>query len=116
MIREAHDDWNEDQVMERAFSMMNLQTGAVKEADKIPKSVLSIVSRMVKLNENNWAIWVLMFLDCIHPIENAKRILIGEIGSGHAEYDKKLDSQLLGLILSSCDYGPESRIEHLNSQ
>ena len=111
VIRDAHTDWDEDQVLERAFSVMNLQPSAVREADKIPKSVLNIVSHIVKLNENNWAIWEPMFMDCIRPIKNAKRILTGEITSGHTDYDEELDSYLLGLILSSCDHGPDSSID-----
>ncbi|SPC63755.1 uncharacterized protein UHOD_11321 [Ustilago sp. UG-2017b] len=71
---------------------------------------LHIVSHIVKLNENNWAIWEPMFMDCIHPIKNTKHILTGEIPSGHADYDEELDSHLLGLILSSCDHRPDSRI------
>ncbi|SOV06448.1 uncharacterized protein UDID_17467 [Ustilago sp. UG-2017a] len=109
MIRETHTDWDEDQVLERAFSLMNLQPNT-NQAEKIPKSVLSIISQIVKLNENNWAIWEPMFMDCIRPIKNAKRILTEEIPSGHTDYDEELDSHLLGLILSSCDHGPTSRI------
>ncbi|SPC64098.1 uncharacterized protein UHOD_11400 [Ustilago sp. UG-2017b] len=110
MIRETHADWDEDQVLERAFSVMNLQPNT-NQAEKIPKSVLSIISQIVKLNENNWAIWEPMFMDCIHPIKDAKRILTREIPSGHTDYDEELDSHLLGLILSSCDHGPTSRID-----
>ncbi|SOV08274.1 uncharacterized protein UDID_17337 [Ustilago sp. UG-2017a] len=110
MIRETHTDWDEDQVLERAFSLMNLQPNT-NQAEKIPKSVLSIISQIVKLNENNWAIWEPMFMDCIRPIKNAKRILTEEIPSGHTDYDEELDSHLLGLILSSCDHGPTSRID-----
>ncbi|SOV04647.1 uncharacterized protein UDID_17158 [Ustilago sp. UG-2017a] len=110
MIRETHTDWDEDQVLECAFSLMNLQPNT-NQAEKIPKSVLSIISQIVKLNENNWAIWEPMFMDCIHPIKNAKRILTEEIPSGHTDYDEELDSHLLGLILSSCDHGPTSRID-----
>ncbi|SPC63572.1 related to retrotransposon protein [Ustilago sp. UG-2017b] len=110
MIRETHTDWDEDQVLERTFSVMNLQPNT-NQAEKIPKSVLSIISQIVKLNENNWAIWEPMFMDCIRPIKNAKRILTGEIPSGHTDYDEELDSHLLGLILSSCDHGPTSRID-----
>ncbi|SOV03663.1 uncharacterized protein UDID_19108 [Ustilago sp. UG-2017a] len=83
MIRETHANWDEDQVLERTFL----------------------------LNKNNWAIWEPMFMDCIHPIKNAKRILTGEIPSGHTDYDEELDSHLLGLILSSCDHGSTSRID-----
>ncbi|UTT89859.1 hypothetical protein NDA17_001182 [Ustilago hordei] len=72
MIREVHTNWNEDQILEHAFSMMNLQPNA-SQVKKIPKSVLSIVLQIVKLNENNWAIWEPMFMDCIHPIKNAKQ-------------------------------------------
>ncbi|SPC61673.1 uncharacterized protein UHOD_11631 [Ustilago sp. UG-2017b] len=90
VIREAHTDWNEDQILERAFSMMNLQPN-VSQAEKIPKSVLSIVSQIVKLNENNWAIWEPMFIDCIRLIKNAKCILTGEISSGHTDYDEELN-------------------------
>ncbi|SPC66753.1 related to retrotransposon protein [Ustilago sp. UG-2017b] len=110
MIRETHTDWDEDQVLEHAFSVMNLQPNT-NQAEKIPKSVLSIISQIVKLNENNWAIWEPMFMDCIRPIKNAKRILTGEIPSGHTDYDEELDSHLLGLILSSCGHGPTSRID-----
>ncbi|KAJ1035158.1 hypothetical protein NDA18_000755 [Ustilago nuda] len=110
MVREAHTEWNEDQILERAFSMINLQPN-VNQAEKIPKSVLSIISQIVKLNENNWAIWEPMFMDCICPIKNAKRILNGEIPSRHTDYDEELDSHLLGLILSSCDHRPTSRID-----
>ncbi|KAJ1032885.1 hypothetical protein NDA18_001607 [Ustilago nuda] len=110
IVREAHVDWNEDQILERAFSMMNLQPNA-HQAEKIPKSVLSIISQIVKLNENNWAIWEPMFTDCIHPIKNAKHILTGEILIGHTDYNNELDSHLLGLILSSCDHGPNSHID-----
>ncbi|SOV05116.1 uncharacterized protein UDID_17842 [Ustilago sp. UG-2017a] len=109
MIRETHTDWDEDQVLERAFSLMDLQPNT-NQAEKIPKSVLSIISQIVKLNENNWAIWEPMFMDCIRLIKNAKRILTEEIPSGHTDYDEELDSHLLGLILSSCDHGPTSRI------
>ncbi|SOV03290.1 uncharacterized protein UDID_18613 [Ustilago sp. UG-2017a] len=109
MIRETHANWDEDQVLERAFSLMNLQPNT-NQVEKIPKSVLSIISQIVKLNENNWAIWEPMFMDCIRPIKNAKRILTEEIPSGHTDYDEELDSHLLGLILSSCDHGPTSRI------
>ncbi|SPC67222.1 uncharacterized protein UHOD_11478 [Ustilago sp. UG-2017b] len=56
MIRETHAHWDEDQVLECAFSVMNLQPNT-NQAEKIPKSVLSIISQIVKLNENNWAIW-----------------------------------------------------------
>ena len=56
MIRETHANWNEDQILEHAFSIMNLQPNT-SQAEKIPKSVLSIISQIVKLNENNWAIW-----------------------------------------------------------
>ncbi|KAJ1602193.1 hypothetical protein NDA14_002700 [Ustilago hordei] len=110
MIREAHADWNEDQILEHAFSVMNLQPNA-SQAEKIPKSVLSIISQIVKLNKNNWAIWEPMFMDCICPIKNAKCILTGEIPSGHTDYDKELNSHLLGLILSSCDHRPTSCID-----
>ncbi|SPC62380.1 related to retrotransposon protein [Ustilago sp. UG-2017b] len=110
MIRETHADWDEDQVLERTFSVMNLQPNT-NQAEKIPKSVLSIISQIVKLNENNWAIWEPMFMDCIRPIKNAKCILTGEIPSGHTNYDEELDSHLLGLILSSCDHGPTSHID-----
>ncbi|SOV03224.1 uncharacterized protein UDID_18361 [Ustilago sp. UG-2017a] len=110
MIRETHANWDEDQVLERAFSVMNLQPNT-NQAEKVPKSVLSIISQIIKLNENNWAIWEPMFMDCIHPIKNAKCILTGEIPSGHTDYDEELDSHLLGLILSSCDHGPTSRID-----
>ncbi|KAJ1039125.1 hypothetical protein NDA11_000189 [Ustilago hordei] len=110
IVREAHINWNEDQILEHAFSMMNLQPNA-NQAEKIPKSVLSIVSQIVKLNENNWAIWEPMFMDCIHPIKNAKCTLTGEILIGHVDYDDDLDSHLLGLILSSCDHGPNSHID-----
>ncbi|SPC67774.1 related to retrotransposon protein [Ustilago sp. UG-2017b] len=110
MIREAHADWDEDQVLEHTFSVMNLQPNT-NQAEKIPRSVLSIVLQIVKLNENNWAIWELMFMDCIRPIKNARHILTGEIPSGHTDYDEELDSHLLGLILSSCDHGPTSRID-----
>ena len=109
MIRETHANWDEDQVLERAFSLMNLQPNT-NQAEKIPKSVLSIISQIVKLNENNWAIWEPMFMDCICPIKNTKRILTEEIPSGHTDYDEELDSHLLGLILSSCDHGPTSCI------
>ncbi|SOV07973.1 uncharacterized protein UDID_17250 [Ustilago sp. UG-2017a] len=109
MIRETHANWDEDQVLEHAFSLMNLQPNT-NQVEKIPKSVLSIISQIVKLNENNWAIWEPMFMDCIHPIKNAKRILTEEIPSGHTDYDEELDSHLLGLILSSCDHGPTSCI------
>ncbi|SPC67796.1 uncharacterized protein UHOD_12044 [Ustilago sp. UG-2017b] len=105
MIREAHADWDEDQVLECAFSVMNLQPNA-SQAEKIPKSVLSIISQIVKLNENNWAIWEPMFMDCIHPIKNARRILTGEIPSGHTDYDEELDvmglnAQEVGRSISS---------------
>ncbi|SPC61029.1 uncharacterized protein UHOD_11219 [Ustilago sp. UG-2017b] len=53
MIREAHAKWNEDQILECAFSMMNLHPNT-RQAEKIPKTVLSIISQIVKLNENNW--------------------------------------------------------------
>ncbi|SOV04548.1 uncharacterized protein UDID_17123 [Ustilago sp. UG-2017a] len=109
MIRETHTNWDEDQVLECAFSLMNLQPNT-NQVEKIPKSVLSIISQIVKLNENNWAIWEPMFMDCICPIKNAKRILTEEIPSGHTDYDEELDSHLLGLILSSCDHRPTSRI------
>ncbi|SPC65919.1 uncharacterized protein UHOD_11683 [Ustilago sp. UG-2017b] len=52
-----------------------------------------------------------MFMDCIHPIKNARHILTGEIPSSHTNYDEELDSHLLGLILSSCDHGPTSCID-----
>ncbi|SOV06844.1 uncharacterized protein UDID_17997 [Ustilago sp. UG-2017a] len=110
MIREAHTDWDEDQVLEHAFSVMNLQPNT-NQAEKIPRSVLSLVLQIIKLNENNWAIWELMFMDCIHPIKNARHILTGEIPSGHTDYDEELDSHLLGLILSSCDHRSTSRID-----
>ncbi|SYW78879.1 uncharacterized protein UHO2_02891 [Ustilago hordei] len=109
MIRETHTNWDEDQVLERAFSLINLQPNT-NQAEKIPKSVLSIISQIVKLNENNWAIWEPMFMDCICPIKNTKQILTEEIPSGHTDYDEELDSHLLGLILSSCDHGPTSHI------
>ncbi|SOV01380.1 uncharacterized protein UDID_17639 [Ustilago sp. UG-2017a] len=109
MIRETHANWDEDQVLECAFLVMNLQPNT-NQVGKIPKLVLSIISQIVKLNENNWAIWEPMFMDCIRPIKNAKRILTEEIPSGHTDYDEELDSHLLGLILSSCDHGPTSRI------
>ncbi|SOV02297.1 uncharacterized protein UDID_19180 [Ustilago sp. UG-2017a] len=109
MIRETHTNWDEDQVLERTFLLMNLQPNT-NQVEKIPKSVLSIISQIVKLNENNWAIWEPMFMDCIRPIKNAKRILTEEIPSGHTDYDEELDSHLLGLILSSCDHRPTSRI------
>ncbi|SOV09700.1 uncharacterized protein UDID_19289 [Ustilago sp. UG-2017a] len=110
MIRETHANWDEEQVLERAFSLMNLQPNT-NQVEKIPKSVLSIISQIVKLNENNWAIWEPMFMDCIRPIKNTKQILTEEIPSGHTDYDEELDSHLLGLILSSCDHGPTSRID-----
>ncbi|SOV04575.1 uncharacterized protein UDID_17138 [Ustilago sp. UG-2017a] len=110
MIREAHTNWDEDQVLEHTFLVMNLQPNT-NQAEKIPRSVLSIVSQIVKLNENNWAIWEPMFMDCICPIKNARRILAREIPSGHTNYDEELDSHLLGLIMSSCDHGPTSRID-----
>ncbi|KAJ1591122.1 hypothetical protein NDA11_006315 [Ustilago hordei] len=110
MIRETHIDWDEDQVLERAFSLINIQPNT-NQAEKIPKSVLSIISQIVKLNENNWAIWEPMFMDCIRLVKNAKRILTEEIPRGHTDYDEELDSHLLGLILSSCDHGPTSRID-----
>ncbi|SPC61573.1 uncharacterized protein UHOD_11609 [Ustilago sp. UG-2017b] len=110
MIREAHTNWDEDQVLERAFSVMNLQPNT-NQAEKIPRSVLSIVLQIVKLNKNNWAIWEPMFMDCIRPIKNARHILTGEIPSGHTDYDEELDSHLLGLILSSCDHRSTSRID-----
>ncbi|KAJ1035116.1 hypothetical protein NDA18_000714 [Ustilago nuda] len=109
VIREVHTNWNEDQVLECAFSIMNLQPNA-NQAEKIPKSVLSIVSQIIKLNKNNWAIWEPMFMDCIWPIKNAKQILTGEIPSNHMDYDEELNSHLLGLILSSCDHSPKSSI------
>ncbi|KAJ1029145.1 hypothetical protein NDA18_002773 [Ustilago nuda] len=109
VIREVHTDWNEDQVLECAFSVMNLQPNA-NQAEKIPKSVLSIVSQIVKLNENNWAIWEPMFMDCIRPIKNTKQILTREIPSDHMDYDEELNSHLLGLILLSCDHSPKSSI------
>ncbi|KAJ1601225.1 hypothetical protein NDA14_000333 [Ustilago hordei] len=109
MIRETHANWDEDQVLEHTFSLMNLQPNT-NQAEKIPKSVLSIISQIVKLNKNNWAIWEPMFMDCICPIKNAKRILTEEISSGHTDYDEELDSHLLGLILSSCDHRPTSCI------
>ncbi|SYW81981.1 uncharacterized protein UHO2_00466 [Ustilago hordei] len=109
MIREVHTDWNEDQILECAFSMMNLQPNT-SQVEKIPKSVLSIVSQIVKLNENNWAIWEPMFMDCIWPIKNTKQILTREISSNQMEYDEELNSHLLGLILSSCNHSPESSI------
>ncbi|SOV09420.1 uncharacterized protein UDID_18593 [Ustilago sp. UG-2017a] len=90
--------------------MMNFQPNA-SQTKKIPKSVLSIISQVVKLNKNNWAIWEPMFMDCIHPIKNAKHTLPGEIPIGHDNYDKELDSHLLGLILSSCDHRPNSHID-----
>ncbi|SOV05264.1 uncharacterized protein UDID_17875 [Ustilago sp. UG-2017a] len=92
VIREVHTDWNEDQILEHAFFMMNLQPNA-SQAEKIPKSVLSIVSQIVKLNKNNWAIWEPMFMDCIQPIKNAKQILTGEISSNHMDYDEELNKQ-----------------------
>ncbi|SPC63919.1 uncharacterized protein UHOD_11378 [Ustilago sp. UG-2017b] len=110
MIREAHADWDEDQVLEDTFLVMNLQPNT-NQAEKIPRSVLSTVSQIVKLNENNWAIWEPMFMDCIRPIKNARCILTGEIPSGHTNYDEELDSHLLGLILSSCDHGSTSHID-----
>ncbi|SOV01791.1 uncharacterized protein UDID_18781 [Ustilago sp. UG-2017a] len=110
MISETHANWDEDQILERAFSVMNLQPNT-NQAEKIPKLVLSIISQIVKLNENNWAIWEPMFMDCIRPIKNARHILTGEILSGHADYDEELDSHLLGLILSSCDHGSTSHID-----
>ncbi|UTT90481.1 hypothetical protein NDA17_004285 [Ustilago hordei] len=88
---------------------MNLQPNA-SQTEKIPKSVLSIILQIVKLNENNWAIWEPMFMDCICPIKNTKCILTREILVGHDDYDEELDSHLLGLILSSCDHRPNSRI------
>ncbi|SOV06635.1 uncharacterized protein UDID_17551 [Ustilago sp. UG-2017a] len=94
IVRDAHSNWHEDQILERAFAMMNFQPNA-SQTKKIPKSVLSIISQIVKLNENNWAIWEPMFMDCIHPIKNAKRTLTGEIPVGHDDYDKELDSHLL---------------------
>ncbi|SPC65908.1 uncharacterized protein UHOD_11654 [Ustilago sp. UG-2017b] len=78
IVRDAHSDWHEDQILECAFAMMNFQPNA-SQTEKIPKSVLSIISQIVKLNENNWAIWEPMFMDCIRPIKNAKRTLTGEI-------------------------------------
>ncbi|SOV03198.1 uncharacterized protein UDID_18353 [Ustilago sp. UG-2017a] len=109
IVRDTHSDWHEDQILECAFTMMNFQPNA-SQTKKIPKSVLSIISQIVKLNKNNWAIWEPMFMDCIHPIKNAKCTLTGEIPVGHDDYDKELDSHLLGLILSSCDHGPNSCI------
>ncbi|SOV07268.1 uncharacterized protein UDID_18764 [Ustilago sp. UG-2017a] len=109
IVRDTHPDWHEDQILECAFAMMNFQPNA-SQTEKIPKSVLSIILQIVKLNENNWAIWEPMFMDCIHPIKNAKHTLTGEIPVGHNNYDKELDSHLLGLILSSCDHGPNSHI------
>ncbi|UTT88053.1 hypothetical protein NDA17_001567 [Ustilago hordei] len=88
---------------------MNFQPNA-SQTEKIPKSILSIISQIVKLNKNNWAIWEPMFMDCICPIKNAKHILTGEIPVGHDDYDEELDSHLLGLILSSCNHGPNSHI------
>ncbi|SYW86782.1 uncharacterized protein UHO2_05406 [Ustilago hordei] len=70
--------------------MMNFQPNA-SQTEKIPKSVLSIILQIVKLNENNWAIWEPMFMDCICPIKNAKCTLTGEILVGHDDYDKELD-------------------------
>ncbi|SPC67209.1 uncharacterized protein UHOD_11474 [Ustilago sp. UG-2017b] len=110
IVRDAHSDWHEDQILERAFAMMNFQPNA-SQTENIPKSVLSIISQIVKLNENNWAIWEPMFMDCICPIKNAKCTLTGEIPVGHDDYDEELDSHLLGLILSSCDHRPNSRID-----
>ncbi|SPC63224.1 related to retrotransposon protein [Ustilago sp. UG-2017b] len=110
IVRDAHSDWHEDQILERAFAMMNFQPNA-SQTEKIPKSILSIISQIVKLNENNWAIWEPMFMDCIRPIKNAKHTLTGEIPVGHDDYDEELDSHLLGLILSSCVHGPNSRID-----
>ncbi|SOV07263.1 uncharacterized protein UDID_18762 [Ustilago sp. UG-2017a] len=92
MIREVHTDWNEDQILERAFSLMNLHPNT-SQVEKIPKSVLSIVSQIVKLNKNNWAIWEPMFMDCIWPIKNAKQVLTGEISSNHTDYDEELNKQ-----------------------
>ncbi|KAJ1032814.1 hypothetical protein NDA18_001538 [Ustilago nuda] len=109
IVREAHANWNEDQILKCTFSMMILQPNA-SQAEKIPKLVLSIISQIVKLNKNNWAIWEPMFMDCIQPIKNARGILTGEIPSNHTNYDKELNSHLLGLILSSCDHGPKSSI------
>ncbi|SYW81822.1 uncharacterized protein UHO2_00327 [Ustilago hordei] len=109
MIREVHTNWNEDQILECAFSMMNLQPNT-SQVEKIPKSIHSIVSQIIKLNKNNWAIWEPMFMDCIWPIKNAKQILTGEISSNHTDYDEELNSHLLGLILSSCNHSPESSI------
>ncbi|SYW77432.1 uncharacterized protein UHO2_07274 [Ustilago hordei] len=94
IVRDTHSNWNEDQILEHAFAMMNLQPNA-SQTKKIPKSVLSIISQIVKLNENNWAIWEPMFMDCIRPIKNAKCILTREILVGHNDYDEELDSHLL---------------------
>ncbi|SOV08257.1 uncharacterized protein UDID_17328 [Ustilago sp. UG-2017a] len=110
IVRDTHSDWHEDQILEHAFAMMNFQPNA-SQTKKIPKSILSIIPQIVKLNKNNWAIWEPMFMDCIHSIKNSKRTLTGEILVGHDNYDKELDSHLLGLILSSCDHGPNSHID-----
>ncbi|SYW76926.1 uncharacterized protein UHO2_05643 [Ustilago hordei] len=110
IVRDTHSDWHEDQILECAFAMMNFQPNA-SQTEKIPKSILSIISQIVKLNKNNWAIWEPMFMDCICPIKNAKHILTGEIPVGHNDYDEELDSHLLGLILSSCNHGPNSHID-----
>ncbi|SNX81376.1 uncharacterized protein MEPE_00081 [Melanopsichium pennsylvanicum] len=112
LIRTAHEDWSEDQVLEKAFSLININAPQEpREADKIPRSVISIISNITKLNENNWAIWEPKFIDCIQTIKNADEILTGAIPKDDAKYDEDLDRHLLGLILAACDNSPESRID-----
>lgn len=52
-----------------------------------------------------------MFMDCLAPIPKARQILIGVIKPDTEGYDEELDRLLLGLILSSCDFSSESRID-----
>ncbi|SOV07923.1 uncharacterized protein UDID_19626 [Ustilago sp. UG-2017a] len=90
MIREAHADWDEDKVLERAFSVMNLQPNT-NQAEKIPRLVLSIVSQIIKLNENNWAIWEPMFMDCIHPIKWVISQSTAPTGRGRPQHSRSRD-------------------------
>ena len=72
---------------------------------------MTVINSIVKLNEDNWHTWEPMFMDCLAPIPKARQILIGVIKPDTEGYDEELDRLLLGLILSSCDFSSESRID-----
>jgi hypothetical protein len=120
LLQRAHDDWTIEQTIEKALQMINQngpniigqrQEKDVEKGEKIPKTVMTVISNIVKLNENNWHTWEPMFMDCLGPIPKARKILQGTVVPGEEEYDEELDSLLVGVILSSCDFGPESNID-----